>query len=182
MRGGRVEPAMRRGTRFAAAGGSLVALALLASSAPAPTPFERGNAGTSMVPVSLAYFDSCADALTELRAAATAAVGPYGFAGEAMLLGDRAALSAESGARTFADAQSTAGGPAPGAQHSTTNNHETGVDEPDLVKTDGRRIVTATAGMLRVVDPSRPPAHRETRPDRWPRGVALGRAPAPAAR
>ncbi|GGM30052.1 hypothetical protein GCM10011608_13350 [Micromonospora sonchi] len=143
---------MRRGTKFAAAGGALVAVVLLASNAPVPTPSERGSAGSSMVPVSLAYFDSCADALTELRAAATAAVGPYGFTDEDTLLGDRAALSADSSARTFADAQNKAG-PAPGAHHSTTNNHETGVDEPDLVKTDGRRIVTATAGMLRVVDP-----------------------------
>ena len=29
--------------------------------------------------------------------------------------------------------------------HSGTNNHEAGVDEPDLVKTDGRRIVTRRA-------------------------------------
>ncbi|WP_204036499.1 beta-propeller domain-containing protein [Micromonospora qiuiae] len=146
---------MRRGSKLAAAGGSLVALTLLASSvaAPAPMPSGGGSATLSMVPVSLAYFDSCADALTELRAAASAAVGPYGFAGEAMLFGDRAALSAESSARTFADAQGKSAGPAPGAQHSTTNNHEAGVDEPDLVKTDGRRIVTATNGVLRVVDP-----------------------------
>ena len=29
-------------------------------------------------------------------------------------------------------------------EHSGTNNHEAGADEPDLVKTDGRRIVTVT--------------------------------------
>ncbi|MCW2638580.1 MAG: Beta propeller domain protein [Dactylosporangium sp.] len=39
---------------------------------------------------------------------------------------------------------------APG--HSGTNTHEAGVDEPDLVKTDGRRIVTISRGTLRVVD------------------------------
>ncbi len=37
---------------------------------------------------------------------------------------------------------------------SGTNNHEAGVDEPDLVKTDGRRIVTVAAGVLRVIDPA----------------------------
>ena len=36
--------------------------------------------------------------------------------------------------------------------YSGTNDHEVGVDEPDLVKTDGRRIVTVTGGVLRVVD------------------------------
>ncbi|MGW0435284.1 beta-propeller domain-containing protein [Micromonospora sp. NPDC003197] len=38
--------------------------------------------------------------------------------------------------------------------HSSTNTHESGVDEPDLVKTDGRRIVTVHQGKLRVTDPA----------------------------
>ena len=38
------------------------------------------------------------------------------------------------------------------AGYSGTNTHEAGVDEPDLVKTDGRRIVTVSGGALRVVD------------------------------
>lgn len=36
--------------------------------------------------------------------------------------------------------------------HSTTNIHEPGVDEPDLVKTDGRRLVTIVDGTVRVID------------------------------
>jgi uncharacterized secreted protein with C-terminal beta-propeller domain len=36
--------------------------------------------------------------------------------------------------------------------HSDTNVAEAGVDEPDLVKTDGRRIVTVSRGVLWVVD------------------------------
>jgi uncharacterized secreted protein with C-terminal beta-propeller domain len=47
------------------------------------------------------------------------------------------------------------GGVADGAippAHSDTNVAEIGVDEPDLVKTDGRRIVTVSRGVLRVVD------------------------------
>ncbi|NUU26188.1 MAG: hypothetical protein HOV68_32505, partial [Streptomycetaceae bacterium] len=39
---------------------------------------------------------------------------------------------------------------APG--YSGTNVHEQGVDEPDLVKTDGRRVLTVADGTLRVVD------------------------------
>jgi hypothetical protein len=38
------------------------------------------------------------------------------------------------------------------AGHSTTNVHEAGVDEPDLVKTDGRRLVSLQQQRLRVVD------------------------------
>jgi hypothetical protein len=36
--------------------------------------------------------------------------------------------------------------------HSTTNVQEAGVDEPDIVKTDGTRIVTVQGGVLRVVN------------------------------
>lgn len=39
------------------------------------------------------------------------------------------------------------------AAHSGTNNHEAAADEPDIVKTDGRRIVTLDdTGTLRVID------------------------------
>ncbi len=40
------------------------------------------------------------------------------------------------------------------AQTSATNVQEIGVDEPDIVKTDGDRVVTVTDGHLRVVDAS----------------------------
>src|SRR6266498_2696856 len=43
------------------------------------------------------------------------------------------------------------GGAAPGS-YPGTNTAEAGAGEPDLVKTDGRRIVTVTGGVLRVVD------------------------------
>ncbi|MBQ1023040.1 beta-propeller domain-containing protein [Micromonospora sp. C95] len=145
---------MKRGTKVATAGGSLVALALLAGSMTVTSPPQTGpdTAGAPMVPVGLVSFDSCAEALTELRAAATASVGPYGLAGDEVL---KAAAfgGAESAARTFAGAPGDAAGRDAGADHSTTNNHEAGADEPDLVKTDGRRIVTVTGGVLRVVDP-----------------------------
>ena len=44
----------------------------------------------------------------------------------------------------FAEDQAAKGGSGPGVapRYSGTNTHEAGVDEPDLVKTDGRRIVT----------------------------------------
>ncbi|MBX7269696.1 beta-propeller domain-containing protein [Micromonospora sp. Llam7] len=148
---------MRRGTKVAATGGALVALALLAGSVAATGPVPRAPRTTAppMVPVGLVSFDSCADAITELRAAASASVGPYGFGGEAVLLGDRAAIGgAESTTRTFAEAPAGAAPPGGGTDHSTTNNHEAGADEPDLVKTDGRRIVTVTNGVLRVIDPA----------------------------
>ncbi|MET7297553.1 beta-propeller domain-containing protein [Embleya sp. NPDC005575] len=44
-------------------------------------------------------------------------------------------------------------------EHSTTNTQEQGVDEPDLVKTDGRRVLTVADGRLSVVDAA---THRVT--------------------
>ena len=136
---------MTRASKVVAAGSTLIALALLAGSTAAPAPAQP--TGPVMVPVAgLVPFDSCADALTELRAAARASVGPYGFEGPVLFSG-RTAVAAGAEGRS----QSPTGA-AP--NHSTTNNHEADADEPDVVKTDGRRIVTVTGGVLRVIDPA----------------------------
>ncbi|PZF88393.1 beta-propeller domain-containing protein [Micromonospora endophytica] len=135
---------MTRGLKATAAGGTLVALTLLAGSVTVPSRDEP--AGRTMVPASLVSFDSCAEAVAELRAAASASVGPYGF--DHGVFPVAMAAGAESSARSMAAAPAEA---AP--THSGTNNHEIGADEPDLVKTDGRRIVTVNGGVLRVVDP-----------------------------
>ncbi|MYW01719.1 benzoate transporter [Streptomyces sp. SID3343] len=51
-----------------------------------------------------------------------------------------------------ADSGSASDSGAAAPDHSTTNTQEKGVDEPDLVKTDGRRVVTVAGGNLSVVD------------------------------
>jgi uncharacterized secreted protein with C-terminal beta-propeller domain len=96
-------------------------------------------------PVKLVAFESCDTAIGKLRDAARPLVGPYGFGGELRF--------------AIADGMAIAGAPAAAKSeaavpqdHSTTNNHELGVDEPDLVKTDGRRVVTVADGRLRVID------------------------------
>jgi uncharacterized secreted protein with C-terminal beta-propeller domain len=99
----------------------------------------------------LAAFNSCDDLLAGLRAAAKESVGPYGFGGGV----DLAIGSMEKGAA--ADAPNGVGSRASVPQAATpaysgTNTHEVGVDEPDLVKTDGKRIVTINGGTLRVID------------------------------
>lgn len=109
--------------------------------------------------VKLASFTSCEDALGGLRQAAKRVVGPYGFrdslanyALEDSAASDKEGAEPVPAAPGAADGRSggSAGGGAP--EHSTTNVQESGVDEPDLVKTDGHRIVTVTGGVLRVVD------------------------------
>ncbi|MGH3864082.1 beta-propeller domain-containing protein [Actinokineospora sp.] len=91
--------------------------------------------------VRLVAFDSCDKALTELKAAAVQKVGPYGF--ESPMLMERGAAPAEGSQQKDSAA--------PG-NYSGTNNHESAADEPDLVKTDGKRIVSIVDGTLRVVD------------------------------
>ncbi|OZV77936.1 hypothetical protein CA850_21365 [Micromonospora echinospora] len=97
----------------------------------------------------LVAFDSCPNALADLRAAARSSVGPWGLPGGPV---PQVASAERGGARTGAGPAAAA---PPQQPHSATNNHEAAADEPDVVKTDGKRIVTLTGGVLRVVDPVR---------------------------
>ncbi|GAB2580693.1 hypothetical protein Aab01nite_57380 [Paractinoplanes abujensis] len=87
-------------------------------------------------PLKLVAFDSCAQLEKELRAATE-------LSSTAESGGARLAVPGSARA-----ADSSVAGPA----YSGTNVHEAGVDEPDIVKTDGKRIVTISGGVLRVVD------------------------------
>ncbi|MDG6101135.1 beta-propeller domain-containing protein [Dactylosporangium aurantiacum] len=95
----------------------------------------------------LVAFDSCEQLLSSLRAAAAEAVGPWGF-GNGMLRGGGIA---DGRAADLAGGSDKRAAP-PGQEFSGTNTHEAGVDEPDLVKTDGKRIVTLAHGSLKVID------------------------------
>lgn len=106
----------------------------------------------------LVAFESCDETMGAVKAAAKQAVGPYGFGGAMFAIADRAA-SADvpvpqdgAGAAPFASGAESVTARAPA--YSGTNVHEAGVDEPDIVKTDGRRIVTVKDGALFVVDPA----------------------------
>ena len=113
----------------------------------------------SLADVRLVSFDSCDQALTGLRKALVGRVGPYGLDGGAVdLAGGRPPMAvpgqgdaaAERGQAAPDQAEASAQDAQP--EHSTTNVHEAGVDEPDMVKTDGKRIVSVVDGTLRVVD------------------------------
>ncbi len=120
----------------------------------------------------LVPFVSCGDALRNLRTAASKAVtadfaatsrspgpaggpaatgSPAGQAGPAGAAGASGTAAGQPGAGRSAGAAAADGTAAPGA-YSGTNTATAGVDEPDLVKTDGHRIVTVIGGVLRVVD------------------------------
>ncbi|WP_246080162.1 beta-propeller domain-containing protein, partial [Nonomuraea mesophila] len=118
--------------RTAVTATALASVAAACASAPEGTPPSR----TSLGDVRLVAYSGCDDLLAGLREKAVRNVGPYGF-GNAMPMTARAEAKAE---------------PAATSEHSTTNVHEAGVDEPDLVKTDGDRVVTVTDGTLRIID------------------------------
>jgi uncharacterized secreted protein with C-terminal beta-propeller domain len=124
---------LRIGT-FVVVTGTLVALAVSIGQEKAPTPVGGG--------VRLVAYTGCADMLSQLRQHAAAHADQLGY--RAMAAAGGIAVPERSGSAAAA---------APAApEHSTTTVHEPGVDEPDLVKTDGRRVVAVSRGELRVVD------------------------------
>jgi uncharacterized secreted protein with C-terminal beta-propeller domain len=149
---------IRTGTVAAAAAAVVVATSL-ADSAGGP------RAGHPVVPsavrpaaMMLHPFASCDDLLSGLRSHAATHVGlygvSYGYGGPSYGLPYpvpmHAAVPADgtgpAAAPGVAPGEGTSGGT------STTNVQEPGVDEPDIVKTDGNDVVTLTDGVLRVVD------------------------------
>lgn len=118
----------------------------------------------------LTAFHSCREALAKLREATEASVTPYGlptgtasYGGGVMFpAGARAADGAanpaaavgapHAAANTGTAGAGTAGAGTAAPAYSGTNDYAAGVDEPDLVKTDGRRIVTVSRGSLEVID------------------------------
>ena len=102
-------------------------------------------------PVRLTSFHGCGGELAALRKAAEASVGPYGLPGPVSAVNGTAYPAAADGAPQAA-AGAAAAAPAAVPAYSGTNDYVAGVDEPDLVKTDGRRIVTVAGGVLEVID------------------------------
>src|SRR5215472_5165473 len=136
-------------------------------SAGAAQPTVPQKPGAQPMPVRLTSFRGCSEELAALRKAAEASVGPYGLPGPASSANGMAYPPAPGAARAAAGAgDATAPGAAapaaaapaaaaPGAAapaYSGTNDYVAGVDEPDLVKTNGRRIVTVANGVLQVID------------------------------
>lgn len=120
---------------------AVLAVACAACSATAESvvlPRAKGQAGGD---VRLVAYDTCAELLGGMREKAAAQVGPHGFG-----LG----YFPEAFAR--ADGVQAEAAPGRAADFSATNVHEAGVDEPDLIKTDGRRVLTVAKGVLRVID------------------------------
>ena len=111
----------------------------------------------------LVRFDDCDALLDRLRSDAAERVGPWGFGPERYATGgiEEEGMPAEAAEDAGDVADSAASSPAAqapalveGVDYSGTNVQEAGVDEADIIKTDGRRIFVMSAGRLVVVDAS----------------------------
>src|SRR4029079_954375 len=112
----RITRVMKLGLRVAFA----AAVAVFAAAAPA-----QGAAGR------LVAFRSCPDLVTYAKTNAARFVGPYGLGGTVGI------KKVGPGAVTPMAAADSAAAPQQGVDYSGTNVQETGVDEPDLAKTNG---------------------------------------------
>jgi hypothetical protein len=93
----------------------------------------------------LTSFTGCDGVLEHLKDEALARVGPYGLAGGSGRLGPGLP-----GPPAPTPAPGVPGGGA--GDHSGTNVQEIGVDEPDIVKNDGRRLLAVNGDQLHILD------------------------------
>ncbi|GIJ47277.1 hypothetical protein Val02_41630 [Virgisporangium aliadipatigenens] len=149
-----------RHLRTAAAVTLIAGLATGCTDAPDTNGHRPGGGEAAAGSVRLVSFTSCEDALAGLRAAARDSLEAWGYAAEPPTVDGRRG-AADTGGGAVA-APNAAGAQAESAAktgeqggYSGTNTHEAGVDEPDLVKTDGKRIITVVDGILRVYDAAR---------------------------
>ena len=101
----------------------------------------------------LERFDSCDALLGWLRTEAADLATPWGVGGPAVIrptLADGAATGREKTGAVAMDAATAAG--EGGGASSATNTQEAGIDEGDLVETDGRHLWSVLDGRLRVID------------------------------
>jgi Beta propeller domain len=94
--------------------------------------------------IKLVSYDSCADMLAGLRQHAARSVGIWGITPPGV-------VNAAAGSAGAPELEAV---PSAAPPHSTTNDYVAGADEPDMVKTDGNRVITVERGMLRIVDTS----------------------------
>ena len=103
----------------------------------------------------LVEFDTCHAFLDHAKRVGVEQVGPWGFEGEGWLV----ASSVTSAAAAPVTGQDSMGASmlSPGVDYSTTNVQELEVDEPGVVKTDGKRILALAGRVLYYVDVSSGP-------------------------
>lgn len=114
-----------------------------------------GVAEPARVEVSqLTSFKNCTEMLFGLRTAAIANIDAWAptYVANGTTGDKRAAANPPDGAAPAAGGAENSESTSGSGTYSGTNTHEAGVDEPDIVKTDGKRIITISGDKLVVVD------------------------------
>ena len=125
---------------------ALVALAAVLAGGAAADAGDRPSASAAAArkaPPPLARFASCKGFLAYVRRQAGTVVRPRTAGGPRVSILAPAAPEADKAGAT---------GPGAGVDFSDTNVQEAGVDEPDIVKTNGRTIFAVAAGGVQVTD------------------------------
>jgi hypothetical protein len=126
------------------------------TTAPTNAPGNTGSGAVRPAAFLLHPYTSCTDLLAGLRSHAAASVGPYGFDGGVVYasegVGAGTAVAAAVPGAMAPDTQKSSASTSTGTDTSTTNVQEQGVDEPDIVKTDGGRVLVLSSGHLHVLD------------------------------
>ena len=116
----------------------VLSLALLAAAGGSAAPDAAAKSGKG---ARLQSFGSCGNLLAYAKQHALPLVGPWGLGG------------GRAGATPVVAAPAAGGRPAPsGVDYSTTNVQEEGVDEPDIVKSNGSTLFVVRADRLFAVD------------------------------
>ncbi|MXZ86643.1 MAG: hypothetical protein F4Z02_13435 [Acidimicrobiia bacterium] len=108
----------------------------------------------------LRSFGDCSTLLDYLRTETVARVGPYGlddgprFGIPEPFMAEEAEMMADDSAAPAAPAADSAPTSGIDGDFSSTNVQVAGVDEPDIIKTDGNRILAVAQGRLHYVDVS----------------------------
>lgn len=149
---------MRRSLIALAAVVGIIATACTTASSPPPDREDflgAGGEGIFAAGAAVTRFTSCVAFLEYAKEHALERVGPYGldlYGGGPVVFEEFAALS-----RDDAGAESSVTTIAADGEFSRTNVQVEGVDEPDLIKTDGERIFVVGQGQLHWIDVSADP-------------------------
>src|SRR5215475_1046813 len=127
--------------RGAAVGAGVVGVVLVATTVGSDSAPDSQHTAPSVSGMKLVAYGGCAEMVADLRSHAARNVGLWGFTPPGVAYASAGGVAAR-----------TAATPSATPAHSATNDYVPGADEPDLVKTDGDRVITVERGVLRVVD------------------------------
>ncbi|MBT8193362.1 MAG: beta-propeller domain-containing protein [Acidimicrobiia bacterium] len=111
------------------------------------------GSGVPAFAAGLVQFDACEDYLTHVKTEAKRIVTPWGLENGyygPVWFGEGDVMAMEDGAAAPGGVDSNTR--QAGVDYSTTNVQEAGVDEPDIIKTDGDFIYAIASGTLYVID------------------------------